>query len=250
MISSDFRKIAREKLSGKWGTAVCMILAYMLVFFVIGLVQGLFSESSFVSFVISIGIYAIEIPLVFGLSFAFFKLFYGEEVKPFTFWTVGLDNFGRSWGVTFRMFLKLLLPIGLMIVSYLFIGVSISMYATSIISGSSAGSGFFAIIGFILLIVSAIWSALKSLYYSLAQCVAFDNPNLTPKECVEKSKELMTNRRAKLFWLELSFIGWAILSVFTLYIGLLWLIPYMQMATIAFYDHVAHKKETEIINEI
>ena len=108
MISSDFRKIARAKLSGKWGTAVCMILAYILVFFVIGLVQGLFSETSFVSLIISIGIYAIEVPLVFGLSFAFFKLFYGEDVKPFTFWTVGLDNFGRAWGVVFRTILKLI----------------------------------------------------------------------------------------------------------------------------------------------
>ena len=33
MVSSDFRKEAREKLSGKWGKAVCINLAYMLVFF-------------------------------------------------------------------------------------------------------------------------------------------------------------------------------------------------------------------------
>ena len=48
----------------------------------------------------------------------------------------------------------------------------------------------------------------------------------------------MTGNRAKLFWLQLSFIGWAILSVFTLGIGYLWLAPYMQMATIAFYKHL------------
>ena len=245
MLSSDFRKMAREKLAGKWGTAVKMVLAYMLTFFVIGFVQGLLPQEGFLSTVISIGVYIIEIPLVFGLTFAFFKLFYGEDVKAFSFWSLGFDNFGRSWGVTFRTALKLIVPIILIVVSYiLIISSTVYMAASSAIleSSSSAGSGFMMLVGFILLIISAIWATVKSYYYSLAQCVAFDNPNLTPAECVEKSKELMTNRRGKLFNLQLSFIGWIILSAFTLYIGFLWLLPYMQMAIIAFY-HVAANKE-------
>jgi uncharacterized membrane protein len=36
----------------------------------------------------------------------------------------------------------------------------------------------------------------------------------------------------------LSFIGWFVLSVLTLGIGLLWLIPYAQTATAAFYEDV------------
>ena len=116
--------------------------------------------------------------------------------------------------------------------------VSITMSATSAMvdSSLSTGSIFLIIIAFVLLIVSGIWMAVKSYYYLLAQFVAFDNPNLTSKECVEKSKELMTNRRGKLFCLQFSFIGWAILAAFTFGIGYLWLLPYMQMATIAFYD--------------
>ena len=62
---------------------------------------------------------------------------------------------------------------------------------------------------------------------------------LTAKEAVEKSKELMTGNRAKLFWLELSFIGWAILAAVTFGIGYLWLLPYIQFATIAFYKFVS-----------
>ena len=49
----------------------------------------------------------------------------------------------------------------------------------------------------------------------------------------------MTGNRAKLFWLELSFIGWAILAAIPLGIGFLWLAPYVQMATIAFYKFVS-----------
>ena len=64
------------------------------------------------------------------------------------------------------------------------------------------------------------------------------NSDLTAKEAVEKSQELMTGNRAKLFWLELSFIGWAILATIPFCIGYLWLLPYIQIATIAFYKFV------------
>ena len=45
MISSDFRADARRRLSGKWGKAVCLTLAYLAVSFVFGLIEGLFPES-------------------------------------------------------------------------------------------------------------------------------------------------------------------------------------------------------------
>ena len=45
----------------------------------------------------------------------------------------------------------------------------------------------------------------------------------------------MTGKRGKLFCLQFSFIGWAILATLTLGIGFLWLIPYIQFATISFY---------------
>ena len=51
----------------------------------------------------------------------------------------------------------------------------------------------------------------------------------------EESEKLMAGKRGKLFCLQLSFIGWAILAIFTLGIGYLWLAPYIQFATIAFY---------------
>lgn len=250
MLASDFRKMAREKLAGKWATAVCMTLAYGVVFFVIGFVQGLLPQEGLIALLASIGVYAIEIPLVFGLVFAFFKLFYGKDVHAFSFWSLGFDNFGRSWGIAFRTILKLLVPLILMIVSIvLIISNGIMSYNASFSLSSSSSdiliTGLLTIISFILFVISSIWLTVKSYHYLLAQYVAFDNPNLTPKECVEKSKELMSNRRGKLFGLQFSFIGWMILSCFTFYIGFLWLLPYMQMATIAFYHVVANKENSK-----
>ena len=62
----------------------------------------------------------------------------------------------------------------------------------------------------------------------------------------------MTGKRGKLFCLQLSFIGWAILGVFTLGIGYLWLVPYIQFAIVAFYKFVAGDNddiETTIVEE-
>lgn len=251
MLSSDFRKEARLKLTGKWGKAVCIVLAYLLVSFAIGFVQGLLPKTGIIALIASIAVYVIEIPLSFGVVFAFFKLFYCEDIKVFDFFNLGFNNFKKAWGIALRTLLKLIVPFILMIVAYFLFIVALSIATTAVIFNaidtSFASTGYFTmIISIVLLIISTLWMLIKYYYYSLAQYIAFDNPDLTAKECVEKSKELMANRRGKLFCLQLSFIGWAILSMFTFGIGFLWLLPYMQMATIAFYDNAADKKDAEV----
>ena len=49
---------------------------------------------------------------------------------------------------------------------------------------------------------------------------------------------MMKGHKFDLFWLFLSFIGWILLSILTLGIGLLWLAPYMYTAQAAFYEDV------------
>ena len=53
MPASEIRKEAREALKGKWGKAVCIILAYLAISFVVGCIQGLFKEGSAISIIIS-----------------------------------------------------------------------------------------------------------------------------------------------------------------------------------------------------
>lgn len=256
MISSDFRTEARRRLDGKWGSAVCIVLASFLISFVIGFIEGIFPEDSFISMVLSIAVVVIELPLQFGLIYAFFKLFYGENVKSFDFWNLGFANFARSWKISFSILGKVIVPFILMIVAYFILAFEIAMTAASSITyvygGSSSFSGFgvsMLVLGVVLVFVAAIWLTAKSYYYQLSYMVACDNPDMLPKDCVLRSQELMTGRRGKLFYLQFSFIGWAILAVFTFGIGFLWLIPYIQIATVAFYDAFAHSGgiEAEVV---
>ena len=222
-------------MSGKWGKAVCLTLAYLVVFFVLGLIKGLFPES--MEGIFSLISTVIEVPLSFGLIIAFMKLYNDEEVKAFDFFSLGFSNFARSWKISLQILVKMIVPVILIIVSYVLILFgSVGIIGTSYYSSSATvGFVFLSVVGFILLIVSMIWAITKSYYYQLAYLVAVDNSELTANEVVEKSKELMTDNRAKLFCLQLSFIGWAILAAIPFGIGYLWLAPYVQFASIAFY---------------
>lgn len=251
MITSDFKLDARRKLDGKWGKAALIALAYLVVFFVIGFIFGLMPDnmSSILSIIESI----IEVPLSFGLIIAYYKLFNGADVSAFDFISLGFDKFSKAWSITFNTFLKMLAPIALMIISYLVIigglvGTSVSVL--SLRDSISSGFGFVSVVGVILIIASSIWMVTKSFYYSLAFIVAADDDTLSGKEAVEKSEELMQGNRSKLFILQLSFIGWAILAACTFGIGMLWLTPYIQFATISFFNFVAGKPvETDSLNE-
>ncbi len=117
---------------------------------------------------------------------------------------------------------------------------STSSASTSNTNNSSSASIIFLVIGLIAAFASGIYYYTKQLFYVLSFNIAYDEPNLTSKEVVEKSKVLMNGNRGNYFVLTLSFIGWAILSAFTLGIGYFWLLPYMQVSMICFYDRLAN----------
>jgi uncharacterized membrane protein len=88
----------------------------------------------------------------------------------------------------------------------------------------------------LLLIIPGILAAFS---YSMAWFIKLDHPELGANACLDLSKKMMYGYRWKYFCLLLRFIGWAILCVFTLGIGILWLYPYMMTSMAKFYEDVA-----------
>ena len=74
---------------------------------------------------------------------------------------------------------------------------------------------------------------LSQLYFILA-----DQKTKSASEAIKMSWNVMKGKKMKLFLLQLSFIGWAILSVFTFFIGLLFLYPYMLTTYAKFYQNL------------
>ena len=88
-----------------------------------------------------------------------------------------------------------------------------------------------------------LWSLLllipgciKSYSYAMTPYILKDNPEMKNNAAIEESMRMMDGHKLELFMLDLSFIGWAILSLLTCCIGFLWLVPYMNMARVNFYE--------------
>ena len=76
--------------------------------------------------------------------------------------------------------------------------------------------------------------------YAMTSYILAENPELTASEAIERSKQMMSGNRWRLFCMQISFIGWDILSaLLTFGIGSLWITPYKQTATAAFYREIS-----------
>ena len=86
-----------------------------------------------------------------------------------------------------------------------------------------------------LLIIPGI---IKSYSYAMVPFLLAD-PDVQQEDVITLSRQMMDGKKMDLFILQLSFIGWAILGVFTLNIlNFLYTIPYMQLATAGFYQEL------------
>lgn len=90
----------------------------------------------------------------------------------------------------------------------------------------------------LLLVVPGIIAAYR---YSMAPYLMAEYPDMGIREAVNRSKELMDGNKGRLFCLDLSFIGWWLLSALTFGILGLWIAPYMLTARAAFYLELTGK---------
>lgn len=72
--------------------------------------------------------------------------------------------------------------------------------------------------------------------YAMAPYIANDHPEMTAREAIAASKEMMHGHRWRLFCLEISFIGWELLAALTLGLGSFSVAPYRQTAEAFFYQ--------------
>ena len=93
--------------------------------------------------------------------------------------------------------------------------------------------GIYTALWMLLLVVPGI---IKHYSYAMTDYILKEDPEMKNNAAIEKSMAMMENNKMKLFMLDLSFIGWAILSLFTFGIGFFFLQPYVRVAHAAFYE--------------
>lgn len=106
--------------------------------------------------------------------------------------------------------------------------------------------------GLLQMLFSALWGILfiiPGIVYSCGRAITFyvmhDNPELSPMEALDRSRELMQGYRGKYFRLILSFIGWALLVPFTFGVGAYFLTAYVDATVAEFYAEILKEKGLE-----
>lgn len=215
-LNSELRAQARERLDGKWGTFVLMTFLMLVIQTILqipgyigSLLEILSPENVLASLSfsnISNILSLLALPLSWGLTVSLLRNHREESVD--------LENLfdGFRGGRYTRVFCALFLV------------------------------NLFTFLWTLLLIIPGI---IKAFSYALTPYIIMDEPELTAKQAIARSCEIMQGRRWKLFCLYLSFIGWGILCLLTFGIGFLWLVPYMNASVAAFYEDARAEYEAE-----
>ncbi len=103
-------------------------------------------------------------------------------------------------------------------------------------------TGIFTLLWSFLFIIPGIIAAIS---YSQTMLIVLENPNIDVMEAIKKSKDLMQGHKMDYFLLNLSFIGWGILGLFTCGILYFWLIPYITVTQMHFYDALVEEAKNK-----
>ena len=234
--ASDFRSIARNALKGKWGIAV-----------IAGLIASLLGA-------IGSGGPELNLELNDGNFNASLQIL-GQDVIStnggLEFWPVfaGIATYVAIFAVITGITLFILGSI--VEVGYMKFNLDLVDRQKEAEIGTMFGyfqfwksaacarflKGVYILLWSLLFIIPGIIAAYS---YAMTSYILAENPELTASEAIERSKQIMSGNRWRLFCVQISFIGWEILSaLLTLGIGGLWITPYKQAATAAFYREIS-----------
>ncbi|MDD6037219.1 MAG: DUF975 family protein [bacterium] len=86
-----------------------------------------------------------------------------------------------------------------------------------------------------LIIVGTVIAIYFILCYAFTLTLLADDVNINVIEAFRMSRHMMRGQKGRYFLMELSFIGWALLGILSLGIGMLWIYPYMTQTATNFY---------------
>ena len=101
----------------------------------------------------------------------------------------------------------------------------------------------FTLLWTLLLIVPGIIAAIS---YSMTFYIMADNKEMSGQDAITKSKQLMMGNKYRYFCLLCRFIGWFLLCILSLGIGLLWLIPYVMASNARFYETLIQQEINQV----
>ncbi len=87
----------------------------------------------------------------------------------------------------------------------------------------------------------------KSYSYKMVPYILADNPGISAMEAITRSREMMNGNKGRMFLLDLSFIGWILLTLITCgLVGIFYVNPYITSTHAALYEELRGQNVQEI----
>ena len=190
---------AREKLNNNWSTAFLVGLTVMIPQTISEILKAIGSIEAGSMEDISLGFVSMLVAGPLALGFSIYSLnLFRNGSADYNNIFDGFKSLGKILGVYFLMIALIIL-------------------------------------GMILLIIPGIILAFG---FSMAYYVMIDKPELGVVDTLKESWKIMKGNKTKLFGLSLRFIPWAILGFLCFVIGIIFVLPWMQLSYASFYEEI------------
>lgn len=242
---AELKRFARETLTGHYGIPMgAIVLSWLIMVLIMMPFSIEFNESttvtewvvyciaeiavSLLGVIFEIGVLRILLNMARKKPYAFQDLFFGFHNHP-----------DRYILASLRLFAICLIP---MIPFLIVFAIDLFWYELPL-----NVSWIAAVLTMLVMLVGEV---ILQIRYAMIYFLLLDNPDMGVREAFRASAELMQGNMGRFFYLCLTFVGWFILGVMSLGIGLLWIEPYMRQTITYFYldvskelDEVHHAQE-------
>ena len=215
----ELKALSKNQLRGQWTTVVLINLLFIVIEFIIANLLN-FSEVN-ISITMLISILNLVTMAFINISTynLFIKLTRGKKVKFNDIFFTG-KTFIKTIGI---MLIQSILVTVLFIILYFILFGLLFITSSSII---------------LLFIISVVIMMILFAYLYPSIILMCEDEDRGIFECISMSFSLMHGNVWRYIVLQLSFIGWDLLCILSLGIGLLWLIPYQNTVNMNFFNEI------------
>ncbi len=224
----ELKRLAKVQLQGKYGTMIgALILQELLVLFATGIlsmmIPGTDTLSNILYYILTFIVQLIAGILQAGVSFLYLKAACGMQCSVGDIFYCFKHSPDKAIKIEFVLAIinaVCMLPSDILTWKYPLTSLTdydeiAMMYSVTLLC---------------MMVYVVITLAFTPVFYMM-----LDFPNYTVKDILKKSIEVMKGNKMRYFLLDLSFIPWMFVGILTCGIGLLWIIPYMNMTSTNFY---------------
>lgn len=255
------REKARISLKNQWGTMAWITFLAVFIRFIIGLVVGGIANlpkdsagNHFMSFLLNNFLF---FAITYGTYYCALQVSRGKRVQSGMITTIFQGKFYLpmllinliQYFVELVLNLIVLLPVLLSYGVTMYFGLMFNTVSVQQFQTQMGGDIFLAILLFIFGFLMILVGVFVSGVFQFAVWVKLDDPELSVGDAIRYALFLMKDRFGQYLLLQISFIGWFIIGALVFGIGLLWVIPYHDVAIASFYDTARKEKGAPAVIE-